>query len=35
MSNDPNRETFELIDTGKAPWDTGKSQPALVEVAVG
>ena len=33
MSNVPNRETFESIYAGKAPWDIGKPQPAFVEVA--
>src|SRR5262249_30910261 len=33
MSNVPNRETFENIYAGKAPWDIGKPQPAFVEVA--
>jgi hypothetical protein len=33
LSNVPNRETFESIYAGKAPWDIGKPQPALVEVA--
>jgi cyclopropane fatty-acyl-phospholipid synthase-like methyltransferase len=33
MSNVPNRETFESLYAGKAPWDIGKPQPAFVEVA--
>jgi len=33
MSNVPNRETFESMYAGKAPWDIGKPQPAFVEVA--
>ena len=33
MSNVPDRETFESIYAGKAPWDIGKSQSAFVEVA--
>src|SRR5271167_243750 len=33
MSDVPNRETFESIYTGMAPWDIGKPQPAFVEVA--
>jgi cyclopropane fatty-acyl-phospholipid synthase-like methyltransferase len=33
MSNVPNRETFESMYAGKAPWDIGKPQRALVEVA--
>ena len=34
VSNVPNRETFEtMMYAGKAPWDIGKPQPALVEVA--
>jgi ubiquinone/menaquinone biosynthesis C-methylase UbiE len=33
MSNVPNRETFESIYAGKAPWDIGKPQSAFVEVA--
>jgi cyclopropane fatty-acyl-phospholipid synthase-like methyltransferase len=33
MSNVPNRETFESMYAGKAPWDIGKPQPKLVEVA--
>jgi cyclopropane fatty-acyl-phospholipid synthase-like methyltransferase len=33
MSNIPNRETFESIYAGKAPWDIGRPQPAFVEVA--
>src|SRR3954467_14908168 len=33
MSTVPNRETFESIYTGKAPWDIGRPQPAFVEVA--
>ena len=33
MSDIPNRETFESIYTGKAPWDIGRPQKAFVEVA--
>jgi 2-polyprenyl-3-methyl-5-hydroxy-6-metoxy-1,4-benzoquinol methylase len=33
MSNVPNRETFESIYAGKAPWDIGKPQPEFVKVA--
>jgi hypothetical protein len=33
MSNLPNRETFESIYAGKAPWDMGKPQPKFVDVA--
>ena len=33
MTNIPNRETFENAYSGKAPWDIGKPQPALVAVA--
>ena len=33
MSTVPNRETFESMYAGKAPWDIGKPQPAFVEVA--
>jgi cyclopropane fatty-acyl-phospholipid synthase-like methyltransferase len=33
MSNIPNRDTFATIYAGKAPWDIGKPQPALVEIA--
>ena len=33
MSTIPNRETFESIYAGKAPWDIGKPQPAFAEVA--
>src|SRR4051794_34658244 len=33
MSDVPNRETFESIYAGKAPWDIGRPQPAFVEVA--
>src|SRR5690242_4459612 len=33
MSNVPNRETFESIYAGKAPWDIGKPQPAFVQAA--
>src|SRR4051812_31979869 len=33
MSTLPNRETFESMYAGKAPWDIGKPQPAFVEVA--
>jgi SAM-dependent methyltransferase len=33
MSNVPNRETFESLYAGKAPWDIGKPQPAFVQVA--
>jgi SAM-dependent methyltransferase len=33
MSNVPNRETFESIYAGKAPWDIGKPQPAFVGAA--
>jgi cyclopropane fatty-acyl-phospholipid synthase-like methyltransferase len=33
MSVVPNRETFESMYAGKAPWDIGKPQPALVAVA--
>ena len=29
----PDRATFETLYTGKAPWDTGRPQPAFVEVA--
>lgn len=29
----PNRETFENAYAGKAPWDIGKPQPALVNLA--
>jgi cyclopropane fatty-acyl-phospholipid synthase-like methyltransferase len=33
MSNVLNRETFESIYAGKAPWDIGKPQPAFVQAA--
>jgi len=33
VSDVPDRETFESIYAGKAPWDIGKPQPAFVEVA--
>src|SRR5947209_3906981 len=33
MSNVPDRETFESLYTGKAPWDIGRPQPAFIEVA--
>jgi len=33
MTNIPNRETFENAYSGKAPWDIGKPQPALVAIA--
>jgi hypothetical protein len=33
MSNVPNRETFESLYAGKAPWDIGKPQPAFVQAA--
>ncbi len=33
MSDIPNRETFESLYAGKAPWDTGKPQKAFVDVA--
>jgi SAM-dependent methyltransferase len=33
MSDIPNRETFESMYTGKAPWDIGKPQKGFVEVA--
>src|SRR5215218_8541038 len=33
MSTVPNRETFESMYAGKAPWDIGKPQPMFVEVA--
>ena len=33
MSTVPNRETFESMYAGKAPWDIGKPQSAFVEVA--
>ena len=33
MSIVPNRETFESIYSGKAPWDIGKPQRAFIEVA--
>ena len=33
MSSVPDRETFESAYAGKAPWDIGKPQPVLVEVA--
>jgi len=33
MSDIPNRETFESMYTGKAPWDIGKPQRAFVEFA--
>src|SRR3954449_10900437 len=33
MSTVPNRETFESIYTGKAPWDIDRPQRAFVEVA--
>jgi cyclopropane fatty-acyl-phospholipid synthase-like methyltransferase len=33
MSNVPNRETFESIYAGKAPWDIGRPQRSFVEVA--
>src|SRR5438045_7980563 len=29
----PNRETFEGLYAGKAPWDIGKPQPAFVAAA--
>jgi 2-polyprenyl-3-methyl-5-hydroxy-6-metoxy-1,4-benzoquinol methylase len=29
----PNRETFENLYAGKAPWDIGKPQPAFVNAA--
>jgi cyclopropane fatty-acyl-phospholipid synthase-like methyltransferase len=35
MSDVPNREAFESIYTGKAPWDIGRPQRAFVEVADG
>ena len=33
MSNVPNRDTFESIYTKKLPWDIGRPQPVLIEVA--
>ena len=33
MADVPNRETFESMYAGKAPWDIGRPQPAFVEVA--
>ena len=33
MSNVPNRETFESIYAGKAPWNIGGPQPEFVKVA--
>jgi cyclopropane fatty-acyl-phospholipid synthase-like methyltransferase len=33
MSDVPNRETFESMYAGKAPWDIGRPQRALVEVS--
>ena len=33
MSDVPNRETFESIYAGKAPWDIGRPQRVFVEVA--
>jgi cyclopropane fatty-acyl-phospholipid synthase-like methyltransferase len=33
MSREPSRETFESMYAGKAPWDIGRPQRALVEVA--
>jgi cyclopropane fatty-acyl-phospholipid synthase-like methyltransferase len=33
MSDLPNRETFEALYAGKAPWDIGRPQPAFVEAA--
>src|SRR5262249_11424421 len=33
MSQLPNKGTFETIYSGKAPWDIGKPQKPLVEVA--
>jgi len=33
MSNIPNRETFESMYSGKAPWDIGRPQKAFVDVA--
>jgi SAM-dependent methyltransferase len=32
MSSVPNRETFESMYSGKAPWDIGRPQRAFVEV---
>lgn len=33
MSDIPNRDTFESIYTGKAPWDIGRPQKVFLEVA--
>lgn len=33
MSDIPNRETFESMYTGKAPWDIGRPQKAFIEIA--
>jgi ubiquinone/menaquinone biosynthesis C-methylase UbiE len=33
MSDIPNRETFESIYEGKAPWDIGRPQPVFVAAA--
>jgi SAM-dependent methyltransferase len=33
MSDVPNRETFESLYAGKAPWDIGGPQPVFVEAA--
>jgi cyclopropane fatty-acyl-phospholipid synthase-like methyltransferase len=33
MASVPNRETFENLYAGKAPWDIGKPQPAFVAAA--
>ncbi len=33
MSNVPSRETFESTYAGKPPWDIGKPQRAIVEIA--
>jgi len=33
MGEVPNRETFESMYAGKAPWDIGRPQPVFVEVA--
>ena len=33
MSNVPNRETFESAYAGQAPWDIGRPQKAIIDVA--
>jgi SAM-dependent methyltransferase len=33
MSNEPNRETFESMYAGKAPWDIGRPQQVFIDVA--